>query len=255
MNTPSNPLAPSRGARRRTGCGRAALALLVLSGSAALAQSRPPAPAPLATTSAAPTAAPGAIAAEDIHDIRGPKPLASPWVLPLIALTVALAAGGAYAAWAYNRRRLIEGAKRPLDVALERLERARELMQPAQARAFSIEVSTIVRDYIETRYRIKAAHLTTDEFLRDLLEPAGSTLLAHRALLGQFLETCDLAKFGGWNLSLEEMQTMLESARRFVIESAQPDAESETQTAAATPPAATPPAATPRETYVSLSTT
>ena len=69
-------------------------------------------------------------------------------------------------------------------MALERLEAARALMQPGRAREFSIEVSDIVREYIEERFQVMAAHRTTDEFLHDLLDFRGSGLAAHRALLG-----------------------------------------------------------------------
>jgi len=54
---------------------------------------------------------------------------------------------------------------------------------------------------------------------------AAPGLSAHRELLGEFLQSCDLAKFGGWNLDIDQMSTMLESARRF-IQSAADAAES-----------------------------
>ena len=77
-----------------------------------------------------------------------------------------------------------------------------------------------MRDYIESRFDLRAAHLTTDEFLHQLLEPADSRLAAHRSLLDNFLQTCDLAKFGGWNLAATDMEAMLQSARRFIVEAA-----------------------------------
>ncbi len=88
-------------------------------------------------------------------------------------------------------------------MALGRLEAARALMQPGRAREFSIEVSGIVREYIERRFHVMAAHRTTHEFLHDLVLSADPALAAHRDLLGEFLQSCDLAKFGGWNLNIE----------------------------------------------------
>jgi hypothetical protein len=264
-----------------------ALCALLLAAQAASAQSPPAAPAP-ATPTAAPTAAQYAgvtAAASDIRDIRGPKPITSPWLMPLIAVTVLSAAGGAYAAWAWNRRRFREASKRPLDIALERLERARPLMLmvPPRAREFSIEVSSAVRDYIEGRFALRAAHLTTDEFLHQLLEPVDSLLAGHRSLLDHFLQTCDLAKFGGWNLAPVDMEAMLQSARQFIVESAddstphgiQPGANVQgaaniqgaanvqgaakvraaANVQAVQPSASPPPAAASRETYVSLPST
>jgi len=231
-----------------------ALVILMLAAQVSPAQSTPAAPA------AAPSVATQNVAVmtpatdiRDIRDIRGPKPLGSPWLIPLVAMTSLLAVGGAYAAWAWNRRRFRGASKRPLDIALERLEKARQLMTPLRGREFSIEVSSAVRDYIESRFDLRAAHLTTDEFLHQLLEPMDSPLAAHRSLLGHFMQTCDLAKFGGWNLAVADMEAMLQSARRFIAESG--DGVASHGIATATDPAGKPSTVASRETYVSLSAT
>lgn len=155
-------------------------------------------------------------AAEDIRDIRGPKPIASPWLLWLIAGAVVLAALVGFALWRRARRRRATPPLTDLEVALARLEAAQALLQPGCAREFSIEVSATVREFIERRFDVMAAHRTTHEFLHDLMGSSHSSLARYRELLGEFLELCDLAKFGGWNLSAGQMATMLESARRFV---------------------------------------
>jgi hypothetical protein len=155
--------------------------------------------------------------AEDIRDIRGPKPLASGWLTWALIGAAAAAALAAYALWRWLKRRR-EQAPQPshLEVALARLESARALMHPGGGREFSIEVSGAVREYIESRFGVMAAHRTTHEFLHDLMDSSSSGLTHYRDLLGQFLQSCDLAKFGGWSLSTEQMATMLDSARRFV---------------------------------------
>jgi len=169
----------------------------------------------------APAAAPNAMT-QDIRDIRGPKHIPSPWLWPAwLAGSLALTALG-YAAWRWNRRRALAAAKLPYEIALDRLEEARALMQPENAREFSITVSEIVRHYIEDRFHVGAARRTTEEFLYDLLESSDALLASHRSLLGDFLVHCDLAKFARWILSIEEMESMLQSARTFVIETAKP---------------------------------
>jgi hypothetical protein len=208
----------------------------------------------LAMLGAHAAAAPGlsmAAAPADIHDIRGPKPIPSPWLAPLIAATVLLAAGGGYAAWVWNRRRLLEPGSQPLDIALARLDQVRQLMDPPRGREFSIEVSGAVRDYIESRFGLRAAHLTTDEFLHQLLEPTESSLSAHRVSLDNFLQTCDLAKFGGWNLDAADMEAMLQSARQFIVASAAETSSKPAQPAASAAVNQSR-SATSRETYVSL---
>lgn len=218
----------------------AALVLLVLGAHTTFAQ------APSANQAISPSN--GAIASsDDIRDIRGPKPIASPWVIPLMVLAGLLVAGSGYAAWRWDRRRQHAVAKLPSQIALERLKQARAFMHPSAGREFSIEVSSIVRDYIEIRFRVMAAHRTTDEFLHDLLKSGDSLLSAHRELLADFLQSCDLAKFGGWNPPQVDMEAMLQSARRFVIESAQPEVTKKPSTESAP--------AVEREPYDSVPTT
>jgi len=169
----------------------------------------------------APAAAPNAMT-QDIRDIRGPKHIPSPWLWPAwLAGGLALTALG-YAAWRWNRRRALAAAKLPYEIALDRLEEARALMQPENAREFSIAVSEVVRHYIEVRFAVCAARRTTEEFLHDLIGPSDALLASHQSLLADFLHHCDLAKFARWILSIEEMENMLQSARTFVIETGQP---------------------------------
>jgi hypothetical protein len=169
----------------------------------------------------APTTTPG-VMTEDIRDIRGPKHIPSPWLWPIWLASGAVLAALLYAGWRWNRRRALIAALLPYEIALARLEEARALMQPENAREFSISVSEIVRQYIEVRFRVWAARRTTEEFLHDLLDPSDALLVSHRELLADFLRHCDLAKFARWILSIEEMENMLQSAHNFVLETGKP---------------------------------
>jgi hypothetical protein len=51
-----------------------------------------------------------------------------------------------------------------------------------------------------------------------LIDPSDVSLAHHRDLLADFLRHCDLAKFARWILSVGEMETMLQSAHNFVLE-------------------------------------
>jgi len=159
---------------------------------------------------------------EDIRDIRGPKHIPSPWLWPIWLASGAVLAALLYAGWRWNRRRALIAALLPYEIALAKLEEAWSLMQPENAREFSISVSEIVRQYIEVRFRVWAARRTTEEFLHDLLDPSDALLVSHRELLADFLRHCDLAKFARWILSIEEMETMLQSAHNFVLETGRP---------------------------------
>jgi hypothetical protein len=180
--------------------------------------------AALAAASAALSAASAlAETAEDIRDIRGPKFIFPPWVLPAVVAGAVLLALGGYGIWRWLRRRRRPRVLLPFEVALQRLEEMRALMQPEHAREFSIAVSDVVRRYIEERFAVTATHRTTEEFLHDLLESSHAPLARHRALLSEFLQACDLVKFAGMSLTLQNMESLHHSARAFVLETAQPD--------------------------------
>ncbi len=89
-------------------------------------------------------------------------------------------------------------------------------MAEENAQPFSLAVSEIVRGFIEQSFPLRAAHRTTEEFLRDLVNVEESPLAAHREALREFLQHCDLAKFARWSLTREQMEAMLASASAFV---------------------------------------
>jgi hypothetical protein len=71
-------------------------------------------------------------------------------------------------------------------------------------------------------FPVRAAHRTTEEFLSDLVAHTDSPLAGHRGTLHEFLGHCDLAKFARWQLSVPQMEAMLQSARDFILAAGQP---------------------------------
>lgn len=170
-------------------------------------------------------AAAGACAApmaEDIRDIRGPKYFLPDWVLPALIAGAVLAALSIYGLWRWRRRRTVR-VLLPHEIALQRLEDIRALMQPPSAREFSTAVSDIVRRYIEQSFAVTATRRTTEEFLRDLLESSNASLARHQGLLGEFLHQCDFVKFAALSLTLQNMESLRQSARAFVLATAKPE--------------------------------
>ena len=158
------------------------------------------------------------IAEMDIRDIRGPIhiPYAWLWVLYVVLGLISLALlFWLYRFWKHRHQVLVP---LPHQIALEQLQEAIALMQAGRAREFSILVSSVIRSYIEKRFQIYAAHRTTEEFLRDLLADTSSPLAVYFGPLEDFLKHCDLAKFARWSLSASEMQSMYESACKFIEE-------------------------------------
>lgn len=167
--------------------------------------------------------APLAWAAEDIRDIRGPKALSagSP-VLLVLLIVIIVAALGACGAWYFRQRGTRLRSLTLSEQALQGLEKTRPLMRPDTAREFGIAASEVIRSYIERRFDVVATQRTTEEFLQSLLQGSNAALARHRALLAELLQQCDLVKFAGTSLAVADMESLLQSARGFVLQTGEP---------------------------------
>ena len=160
--------------------------------------------------------------AEDIRDIRGPKYLLPDWLWPALIGGALLLGLSVYCVWHWRRGRTAR-VLLPHEIALLRLEEIGALMLPARAREFSIAVSDIVRLYIEQRFKVTATRRTTEEFLHDLLDSSDAALARHQGLLGEFLHQCDFVKFAALSLTQQNMESLRQSARAFVLATANSD--------------------------------
>ena len=165
-----------------------------------------------------------AYADEDIRDIRGPKSVLaqSGWMPEVLAGGVIIVALGAWVIWRRRGRGVVPRSLTLTEQALERLEKIKPLMRPESAREFGIAASEVIRQYIEQRFNVIATQRTTEEFLQALLQGPNETLARHRALLAQFLQQCDFIKFAGASLTMADLETLFQSARGFVLETAEP---------------------------------
>ncbi len=155
---------------------------------------------------------------EDIRDIRQPRHISSLWPGIAGAAGVLAFLGAAYLGWRWFRRAKLMSFT-PAELALSKLEEARRLMDPDQAREYCFATSAIMRAYLEAQFQLQAPRLTTEEFLRELVENGSFLPAGHEELLGNFLEHCDLAKFAGWRYSLPALKDMHQSAVEFVRQS------------------------------------
>ena len=191
-----------RSRRRAAPCAAAMLLVAVLGAAAAGAPTAPGAPA------------------EDIRDIRGPKFDKPEWIVAAVIVVACVAALGGYAVW-HRRRAHPAPDPTPLELAERRLAAIRALMLPADSHRFAVEISAIVREFIERRFQVGATQLTTDEFLRTLLASSDDVLTRQRELLAAFLRQCDIVKFADVQLSVDAMAALHGSALLFVRATAQ----------------------------------
>lgn len=139
-----------------------------------------------------------------------------PWFL-LIGLAVLAAIPfliKAFLAAQRQRRR-----RSAYDVAKSRLRTILKAPRKTQDQVerFYVALSSVIRQYIEDRFDMRAPDLTTEEFLASIGESPDFTA-EHQGLLREFLKQADLVKFARAEPSSDETQRAIEKAERFLDE-------------------------------------
>ena len=139
------------------------------------------------------------------------------WIVALAGGALALGTGGFFLWRTLAARRRIAVKKSAYDEAIAKLRSLEVRGAPAaeQADAWFVELSAIVRSYLERRYDIRAPELTTEEFLVVASRSAELTT-THRQQLSDFLERCDRVKFAGYRPESSDSIDTLAAARAFI---------------------------------------
>ncbi|HUW82908.1 MAG TPA: BatD family protein [Phycisphaerae bacterium] len=137
------------------------------------------------------------------------------WVLAVVVLVVATAI--------YVRRRRVQEQAPitpPHELAREALQRLieRDLIAKGQVEQFFVELSSIMREYIERRFGIHAPDRTTEEFLVEASR--SDALTGHHRRLRQFLTLADQVKFAVHRPAEEDTDESIHVLKRFVQETA-----------------------------------
>lgn len=160
-----------------------------------------------------------------IHDIRGPKSFAEHmWLYVLATLTVLLIIAAVFSLILLNKKR--EEYKAPPLLAhiiayeaLAALEK-KDYIRKGQPKTYYIELSDIVRHYLENRFNIRAPEMTTEEFLLKVKEDSALSL-ENKGLLRDFLTNCDLVKFAKYQPAEQEASLSLASTKRLIDQTKQ----------------------------------
>lgn len=163
---------------------------------------------------------------EDIKDIRPPVYFSREYFfLLVIAAIVVLVGMGLLISYFLKKRarkKQTPGSLPPRpahEIAYEALNalKAKNLPQIGKIKQYYSELSDITRQYLEDRFSIKAPEMTTEEFLYSLRE-SNDLAGAHKNLLKQFLNHCDLVKFAKYGPTQGEMDNSFAAAQRLVDE-------------------------------------
>lgn len=105
----------------------------------------------------------------------------------------------------------------PHEIAMERLEALlnSSLLADGKVKEFYIEISDIIRHYIEGRYFVVALEMTTAQLVHNL--EAGKVETENIEIIHQFLSACDMVKFAKYIPSDAENQQAIEQAKDIII--------------------------------------
>ena len=143
------------------------------------------------------------------------KPHSLGWFVVVLA---ALALAGLLWKFFWRKKPLPAAPPRPAwDVALARLHelRLRNLPIQGQTERYYVDLSAILRYYLEDRFGLRAPEQTTPEFL-DAAAQNGSLTAEQQEFMALFLRHSDRVKFARHEPSVVEMEQRLAEAERFI---------------------------------------
>lgn len=126
--------------------------------------------------------------------------------------------------WFLQRRNNRQAS--PEQIALAALDRLSAGGADRDNDAFVMDVTTILRRYIEAGHPVPALRLSTEEFLQSLASQDAATLQEHRAALQEFLNQCDLVKFARGELDPCQRDTLIQCASDFINQLSTPKTQS-----------------------------
>ena len=105
----------------------------------------------------------------------------------------------------------------PIERAWVELDRLLKKGLPGRGRYkdFYVELTMVVRRYVQRKYGIKAPHLTTEEFFAELSKSNNQSIEQSNSLR-QFLESADLVKFAGVEATPDMADAATDSARGYL---------------------------------------
>lgn len=104
------------------------------------------------------------------------------------------------------------------EIAMEalRILAAKDLIAKGQIEPFFVEITWIIRDYIELAFGLRAPEQTTEEFLGNIT--SAPAVARHRDILEPFLTAADEVKFARAIPGTSTIQRTFDTARGFILQ-------------------------------------
>ena len=150
---------------------------------------------------------------------KRPSQLLLQGILIGLGILAGLVAAGMFAAWRLRVAHAPGPPPPPWEVARQRLKAlaGRQLPEQGRFEAFYIDLSSILRYYLEDRFAVHAPEQTTQELLEAVA--TGDTLTEpQQEQLAKFMRHCDRVKFARYKPSAVEMDESFDLVSHFVEE-------------------------------------
>jgi hypothetical protein len=160
---------------------------------------------------------------EDLTLVPLPQWWENPWLLFSLPVVIGLIAYNLRRWWLQRKPKTltvtVPDGPPPHEAFLARLAALRSKRGHWIAYPFAIEVSEILRGYLEARYAFSVRFQTSREFL-ELAATNPCLNTAHRATLRDFLSRCDLLKFAQGVATEAELAALIDTTEQFISECA-----------------------------------
>ena len=160
----------------------------------------------------------GKIEMYDIEDpVKVPGALENKYFVFIFVLSALVLLFAAVYVFFRKKRKSAIKIKSADQIAYEQLDvlKNKDYVAKGMVKEYYIEISDIIRHYLENSFNLRAPEMTTEEFLAGVRD-SSFLINEHKLLLKEFLVCCDLVKFAKYAPTESEINSVFESARKFV---------------------------------------